>query len=582
MNRQITFPESENIQLDKEIKKTMQREFPLPEKVEDAQKAAFAQIREMQAEKGTQESEKKQAYANAAAAKTRKKNKRGAFFKSCAGLAAAAAAFSGVCIVNPAFAAQIPLVGHVFEELGESLGFSGDFSKYAKTLEEPGSVDAAGTGENGTGGAGESGANGGNSTGSTGESGTDGDRMDGTSGTAVSTGDNGKMLYTQTHDGMTVTLSEVYCNDVALYVSMIIRSEDKFPETMTWNDNTPMIRLLRSTMKFSYNSENQNLFGVEDCLDGKMIDEYTYAGVLRFDLSYTVDTSDADGFNEAYYEFLEDLGVTEEEIDNSPEEAAEKIRNLLGIDEINDKTIAEAGGPDWKDYESSVEIPDSFTVDFTIPQIIGNKPEAQLPEMPEDIRAEYEQAMKDNGLGLTDEDYAGFTEEQKEIEHQLFTKMWNAYDERYPEALEQPNQYENWWVDGPWEFTFDVTRDNSQTIVKEINDVDENGLGLVSVTKTPFEVTIQDGQGIDYFTVVLDADGNIMENGKFGGATNTLAVSDYDISKIDIYICGYDEYMDELKGYYYSDDYEEKKKEKTFKQLLDERALYHKEIIFEE
>lgn len=127
-----------------------------------------------------------------------------------------------------------------------------------------------------------------------------------------------------------------------------------------------------------------------------------------------------------------------------------------------------------------------------------------------------------------------------------------------------------------------MTRDNSQTIVKEINDVDENGLGLVSVTKTPFEVTIQDGQGIDYFTVVLDADGNIMENGKFGGATNTLAVSDYDISKIDIYICGYDEYMDELKGYYYSDDYEEKKKEKTFKQLLDERALYHKEIIFQE
>lgn len=544
MNKQIRFPELENTQLDKEIKKTMEREFPLPEKVENAQKAAFAQIREMQAEKETQKSEKKQAYANAVAAKTRKKNKRGAFFKSCAGLVAAAAAFSGVCIVNPAFAAQIPLVGHVLEELGESLGFSGDFSKYAKPLEEPESVDA--------------------------------------SGTAVSSSDNGKALYTQTHDGMTVTLSEVYCNDAALYVSMIIRSEDKFPETMTWDDNTPIIRLLRSTMNFSYNGDEQHLFGVEDSLDGKMIDEYTYAGVLRFDLSFTLDTSDADGFNEAYYEFLEGLGVTEEEIDNSPEEAEEKIKNLLGIDEITDETIAEAGGPNWKDYESSVKIPDSFTVDFTIPQIIGNKPDAQLPEMPEDIRAEYEQAMKDNGLGLTDEDYAGFTEEQKEIEHELFQKMWNAYDERYPEALEQPNQYENWWVDGPWEFTFDVTRDDSQTIVKEINDVDENGLGLVSVTKTPFEVTIQDGQGADYFTVALDADGNIMDNGKFGGMANTLAISDRDISKIDIYICDYDEYMDELKGYYYSDDYEEKKKEKTFKQLLDERALYHKEISFEE
>ena len=43
----------------------------------------------------------------------------------------------------------------------------------------------------------------------------------------------------------------------------------------------------------------------------------------------------------------------------------------------------------------------------------------------------------------------------------------------------------------------------------------------------------------------------------------------------------YIEYMDELKAYLWSDDYEEKSKEKTFKQLLDERALYHKEITFD-
>ena len=42
MKKQIDFPELENSQLDREIKKTMEREFPLPEKVENAQKAAFA------------------------------------------------------------------------------------------------------------------------------------------------------------------------------------------------------------------------------------------------------------------------------------------------------------------------------------------------------------------------------------------------------------------------------------------------------------------------------------------------------------------------------------------------------------
>ena len=40
--------------------------------------------------------------------------------------------------------------------------------------------------------------------------------------------------------------------------------------------------------------------------------------------------------------------------------------------------------------------------------------------------------------------------------------------------------------------------------------------------------------------------------------------------------------MDELKAYLWSEDYEELAKEKNFKQLLDERSLYHKEIIFDE
>lgn len=40
-------------------------------------------------------------------------------------------------------------------------------------------------------------------------------------------------------------------------------------------------------------------------------------------------------------------------------------------------------------------------------------------------------------------------------------------------------------------------------------------------------------------------------------------------------------YMDELKGYYWSDNYEEKAKTKTFKQLLDERAVAGTEVHFD-
>ena len=547
MKKQIDFPELENSQLDIEIKKTMEREFPLPEKVENAQKAAFAQIKRQQ-EEGTQ------AYANRAAAKMEKKISHGRkVARLCGGIVAAAAAFSGVCIVNPAFAAQIPLVGHVFEELGESLGFSGDFSKYAKPVEDIQIV-------------------------------YEDDEVTGTDTKPdTNAGDTGNedCSYSQTKNGMTVTLSEVYCNDEALYVSLVLHSEDEFPETMNFQDSdTPLINLMRSAMKFSFNDQEKLLD--MSSVDGKMIDDHTYAGVVRYDLSFVKNSSRDEAFEKAYYDFIEEQGVTKEEIENSPEEAEARLKEILGLEEINDQTIAEAGGPDWKDYQETIEVPESFTVDFRIPQIVGTKPDAQYPEMPEDIRAEYEQAMKDNGLGVTDEDYAGFTEEQQEIEHELFVKMQNAYDERYPYTMEMPNQYENWWVDGPWEFTFDVTKDDSQTVVKEINDVDENGIGLVSVTKTPFEITVQDGQNYNTFTVVLDAEGELMDTGKFGGNTNVLAIGDHDVSKVDVYICDYDEYMDELKGYYWSEDYEEKKKEKTFKQLLDERALYHKEVSFAE
>ena len=39
--------------------------------------------------------------------------------------------------------------------------------------------------------------------------------------------------------------------------------------------------------------------------------------------------------------------------------------------------------------------------------------------------------------------------------------------------------------------------------------------------------------------------------------------------------------MDELKGYYWSDTYKEQKKTKTFKELLDERALYQQAVQFD-
>ena len=78
------------------------------------------------------------------------------------------------------------------------------------------------------------------------------------------------------------------------------------------------------------------------------------------------------------------MGITQDEIEHSPEEAEAKLKDLLGVEEITDGAIAEAGGPDWNNYQETIEIPEQFTVEFHIPQISGLKPDGKLPEMPED------------------------------------------------------------------------------------------------------------------------------------------------------------------------------------------------------
>ena len=147
-------------------------------------------------------------------------------------MTAAAAVFSAVCITNPAFAENIPLVGNVFEQIGNSLGFYGDYSKYAKQLTEPaGDTQDADSEEN----------------------------QDISKNAKTDQGENQETVdktasnesYSKTVDGTTVTLSEVYCNDLAMYLSMTIHTEDKFPDTFLGVDGKPSIQFdWESTVKY--------------------------------------------------------------------------------------------------------------------------------------------------------------------------------------------------------------------------------------------------------------------------------------------------------------------------------------------
>ena len=585
MAKKLDFAKEKNNRNDNVIEEIMQADFPLPKQAEDAKNEAFARIREMAAasgnvenaenmvrrlpEKSTEKSTKKSTGSSgkksSGTAKSQKKFK--AVYKTALGLTAAAAVFSTVCSTNPAFAENIPLVRNVFKQLGNSLGFYGDYSKYAKQLtdstENAQPADSDGSQE--------------------GSSNSQSVQAEDQNTTENHNSDKMKdnESYSKTVDGTTVTLSEVYCNEMALYLSMTIHTEDKFPDTFITSDGKPNIKLSEnSTVKYDYMDGKSNLFNAY--LDGKMLDDNTYAGVLRIPVEdMTVDEAGWTKFYEVRNAFFKEKGIDVDSEDFS----FDKLAQALGMDEYSDAKLPQVGGPAISDYVKDIKVPDRFAMELDLKDIVGTLPENQdtTPDIPQDLRDEYNQKMAEHGISTDDADYESLTEEQKDLEHQFFTEMWNEYFERYPEANAGNNRYNSWTLKGEWKFNVDVEKNTSDTVEKDVNVVDENGDGVLSITKTPFEITmkIQDPE-IKYFAVMLDANGDIMP---YGGVANsnadTYAIQDRDVSTVYIYLCDYYEYMDELKGYYWSDDYEEKAKTKTFKQLLDERAVAGTEVHFD-
>ena len=566
------------------IEEILQADFPLPEQAEAAKNEAFAKIRERAAASERQESTKdtyseenrkvesleinkysqddREFADNSNSTRSHRKFKT--IYKTVLGMTAAAAVFSAVCITNPAFAENIPLVGNVFERIGNSLGFSGDFSKYATPLEDENSSTEVGSTQNEK------------------EQNTSSDNRN-TNATESENveAENTDSKWSQTYNGTTLTVSEVYCNDTALYISLIISMEEKIPNTLLTEDGTPWINLNNGSiwMKCDFNDGDML---VNAPLDGQLIDDHTFAGVLRIDnTEFTYDFAGEQRFNEAWEKFWKEKGI-----DDVYNATNEEMAAAIGIEDAENVTIEDAiaaGAPDEKDYLKEIKVPDQFTMELSFSQIVGMLPEEETttPEIPQELRDERDQAVAD--AGLNEDDYENFTEEQQETLRLIDQEMYNKYTKLYPDVNKHPNKYENWWVDGDWDFTIPVEKNDAQTVTKEIQAVDSEGNGVTSLTKTPFEITMNEsGDTVDYFPVILDADGKPMSFGKFTGTANTVAISDRDISTVYVYLCDYIEYMDELKGYYWSDDYEEKAKTKTFKQLLDERAVASAEVHFDE
>lgn len=416
--------------------------------------------------------------------KMKKKRFRKKIIAASGSAAAAIAVFSFVCISFPTLAAKIPFIGNIFSTVEEQVSYKGDYSSVAKKLV----TETETSPENGS---------------------------------AEQVPEN---KYVQTSNGITVTVSEVYYNSMAMYLALNIYNEEEFPadfvrtenmQDYNWDYDTLQ---LRSEEISDFYSDPAGFYYIE----GKFIDAHTFAGIVRVDLAHatywpTLEEIEAAGITE---DALKEEGLSSEEFESRAQEHELKIK----------EAFPNAG--------ETIEFPEKFTYHFNIKQLSGELFET--------------------------EESKGIDEDGNEIVfHDPIEKVYK----------------------GNWDFELEVEIDPSKTQTVEVNGTNEDGIGIGIVEKTPYEIKASEifpseEMKYDTFVAICDKNGDLLDFQ--GDIADTYQVYGRDTSTINVYVCDYTQYMDELKGYYWSDDYDEKKKTKTFASYLEEHALYSTQVSFDE
>ena len=331
--------------------------------------------------------------------------------------------------------------------------------------------------------------------------------------------------YTKTADGLTITCSEVYANSQAVYITMQLKSEQPFPKTETLAESgTPVIDL-DMTGSVDFNQEADPI--IDGQVEGQFLDDNTYACIFRYDLAQAAKdyTEYIEKYNEMTQQVMDEMGITQADLDDQTDEGYALLEEFIN-------KVSERGGA-YQKYIKDIEIPDTFNLHLDISKVRG-------------LEADYEWSEAD------DENY--------------------GRDAGY-------YKYE-----GDWSFDIPVTVDDSRTEVLELNDTNDAGIGLKSVIRSPYELTVnelyKEGSNSDCFMVALDANGNTLPYNESTGNCNNFAIQDRDISTVDIYFLDYIQYMDELKGQQNFDN-PTKEDGQKWKKLLEENAKYHKTLHFD-
>jgi hypothetical protein len=409
-------------------------------------------------------SPKLDAVVNKSLHKIYKKHRKIILVKTLIGVGSIAAIFTLILFygnANPALAKNWPLIGHIFQQVETNISYKGNFSEDSTPLVTEEST------------------------------------------TEETTSTQPELSpYVQSSNGITMTISEVYYNRMALYLSVRIENEEEFPPDFKRTENMKNYRLdydrleLVSTGTADFYNQNLSPYYIE----GKFQDMHTFIGIIRVDLSHL-----------SYCPTDEEL--INAGIDNS----------AIGNDETYQAKIKEI----FPNIGNTVYIPDHFTYNLA------------------------------------------------------FTRIWAKLLNN--EGSIDPTHRKRY--DGEWNFQLAVSVDDSKTQTVAVNKTSETGLGISKVNKTPYEITVEpiiptSLSPSDYFIAICDSNGDLLEfQGEYA---DTYQTYQRDTSNISVFLCDYDEYMNHLKGYYWSDDYSINRETKTFAEYLKEYALYSTEVTFQQ
>ena len=176
----------------------------------------------------------------------RRKDKMKKFGKIAKAAAAAAAAAVigtlGLGYFNPVLAAKIPLIGKIFEEVGDDATYSGDYADKKTVLTNE---DYAGK---------------------------------------LDTSD-----YTVSDQGITLTASEAYCDGYSIFLTVNIESEEAdfthIPEHYTGMNVADHRTAAGFYINGTWSVDGSSPEWLENTFEGEVIDSHTFAGMLKINLA---------------------------------------------------------------------------------------------------------------------------------------------------------------------------------------------------------------------------------------------------------------------------------------------------------